>query len=42
MHINTVTLEEALTGFDMPRTLGDWNEKPVKANIGRFGPYIQR
>jgi DNA topoisomerase-1 len=26
----------------MPRTLGDWNEKPVKANIGRFGPYIQR
>jgi DNA topoisomerase-1 len=25
----------------MPRTLGDFEDKPVKANIGRFGPYIQ-
>jgi DNA topoisomerase-1 len=25
----------------MPRILGELEEKPVKANIGRFGPYIQ-
>lgn len=42
LHINTVTLEEAMTSFDMPRILGEWNDKPVKANVGRFGPYVQR
>ena len=25
----------------MPRVLGDFEEKVVKANIGRFGPYVQ-
>jgi DNA topoisomerase-1 len=25
----------------MPRVLGEFEEKPVKANIGRFGPYVQ-
>nr|VFJ65179.1 MAG: DNA topoisomerase I [Candidatus Kentron sp. FW] len=40
--INTITLEEALTLFKLPRELGvtDDNEK-VSANIGRFGPYIR-
>jgi DNA topoisomerase-1 len=42
LHINTVTLEEAMTAFDLPRLLGDWNDKPLKANVGRFGPYVQR
>lgn len=42
MHINTVTLEEALTGFNLPRKLWEWNDKMVKANIWRFGPYVQR
>jgi len=42
LHLETVTLEDAMTGFDMPRILWDWNEKPLKANIWRFGPYIQR
>lgn len=42
MHIETVTLEDAMTGFDMPRILWEWNDKPLKANIWRFWPYIQR
>lgn len=39
--IQTITLEEALELFKLPRTLGEYEEKPVKANIGRFGPYVQ-
>lgn len=39
--LNTITLEEALDLFKLPRTLGEFEEKVVKANIGRFGPYIQ-
>src|SRR5262249_45280399 len=40
--IDTVTLEQALEMFKLPRTVGktaDGDE--IKANIGRFGPYIQ-
>ena len=39
--LETVTLENALELFKMPRTLGELEEQPVKANIGRFGPYVQ-
>jgi len=40
--IETVTLEEALYAFKLPRTVGKTPEGAViKANIGRFGPYIQ-
>lgn len=39
--IETITLEEALDLFKLPRTLGEFEDKEVKANIGRFGPYIQ-
>lgn len=42
LHINTVTLDEAMTAFDLPRVLWEWKEKPVKANVWRFGPYVQR
>nr|VFK79735.1 MAG: DNA topoisomerase-1 [Candidatus Kentron sp. SD] len=40
--INTITLEEALTLFKLPRELGhtDDDEK-VSVNIGRFGPYVR-
>lgn len=41
MRLETVTLEEALELFKLPRILGEMEEKPVKANIGRFGPYVQ-
>jgi len=40
--IETVTLEEALKAFQLPRLVGETLEGlPIKANIGRFGPYIQ-
>lgn len=39
--INSITLEEALELFKLPRTLGEFEEQIVKANVGRFGPYIQ-
>lgn len=40
-NIDSITLEEALDLFKMPRILGELEDKPVKANIGRFGPYVQ-
>ena len=39
--IGSINLEEALELFKMPRTLGEFEELAVKANVGRFGPYIQ-
>ena len=39
--INSITLEEALELFKLPRTLGEYEGLVVKSNIGRYGPYIQ-
>ena len=40
--IDTVTLEQALTAFELPRTVGTTEDgQEIKANVGRFGPYIQ-
>lgn len=40
--IETVTLEQALEMFKLPRLVGTTKDgKEIKANIGRFGPYIQ-
>ncbi len=40
--LETVTLAEALEMFKLPRLVGQTNDgKDIKANIGRFGPYIQ-
>lgn len=40
--IDTVTLEQALKAFTLPRLVGETKDGlPIKANIGRFGPYIQ-
>ncbi|MCQ2351662.1 MAG: type I DNA topoisomerase [Paludibacteraceae bacterium] len=38
--IESVTLEEVLELFKLPRTLGEFEGKPVVAAIGRFGAYI--
>ncbi|MFZ5554899.1 MAG: type I DNA topoisomerase [Bacteroidota bacterium] len=38
--IATISLEEAMELFKLPRTLGEVNEKKVVANVGRFGPYV--
>ena len=40
MSIETITLEEALELFKLPRTLGEYNGKTVTVGAGRFGPYI--
>lgn len=40
--IDTVTLEQALEMFKLPRVVGATEAgEEIKANIGRFGPYIQ-
>ena len=39
--IGTLTLENALDQFKLPRILGDFESLEVKSNNGRFGPYIQ-
>lgn len=39
-NISTITLEEALELFKLPRTVGEFEGDEVVANIGRFGPYI--
>ncbi|HEV7620634.1 MAG TPA: topoisomerase C-terminal repeat-containing protein, partial [Flavisolibacter sp.] len=38
--IETITLEEALELFKLPRNLGTFEDSDVAVNIGRFGPYI--
>lgn len=39
--IETITLEEALDLFSLPRTLGQFEEKDVTVSIGKFGPYVR-
>lgn len=39
--IETITLEEALRLFDLPRSLGEFREKELTVGVGRFGPYIR-
>jgi DNA topoisomerase-1 len=39
--INSISLEEALSLFKLPRLLGEHEGESVKANTGKFGPYVQ-
>jgi DNA topoisomerase-1 len=39
--IATITLEEALDLFKLPRTLGEYEGETVMVGTGRFGPYVQ-
>ena len=39
--IETITLDEALELFKLPRELGEFEGVMLKANSGRFGPYVQ-
>ena len=40
LSMETVTLDEALELFKLPRTLGEFEKKPVSIGAGRFGPYV--
>lgn len=42
LSIATVTLEQALDLFKLPRTVGEADGKAVTVNVGRFGPYVQQ
>lgn len=39
--IETITIEDALELFKLPRSLGMYEEKEMTVAIGRFGPYIK-
>src|SRR5690606_25925048 len=39
--MHTITLEEALPLFDLPRTLGELDGEKVTVAIGRFGPFAK-
>ena len=39
--IGTITLEEALKLFDLPRLVGEYQGQPVTAAFGRFGPFVK-
>ncbi len=39
--IATITLEEALKLFELPRSVGEFEGKDVSVGTGRFGPYIK-
>jgi DNA topoisomerase I len=39
--IETISLEEALKLFELPRDLGEFEDKKVTVGIGRFGPYVK-
>jgi DNA topoisomerase-1 len=39
--LETITLEEALDLFKLPRNIGEFEEKELIVSIGRFGPYIK-
>ncbi len=39
--VSTITLEEALKLFELPRVLGDFEGGEVSVGVGRFGPYVK-
>lgn len=41
MRLETITLEEALELFKLPRNLGEFEGKDMTVGTGRFGPYIR-
>ena len=39
--LQSITLEEAMDLFKLPRLVGQWKNKDIIASIGRFGPYLR-
>ena len=40
MSMETITLEQALELFRLPRMLGEYEGEPITVGTGRFGPYV--
>jgi len=40
-HLETITIDEVLELFKLPRNIGDFEGKSVTVAIGRFGPYVR-
>ena len=41
LQIESVTLDEALSLFELPRSLGEFQGEDLVANNGRYGPYVK-
>ena len=39
--LETITLEEALSLFDLPKVIGEYEGEPLTVANGRFGPYVR-
>ena len=39
--LNTITYEEAMDLFQLPKSLGDYKGETIEVNNGRFGPYVK-
>ena len=39
--IQSITLNEALDLFKLPRVVGEWKNKEIVTSVGRFGPYLR-
>ena len=41
MSIATITLDEALKLFDLPKDLGEFEDKTISVGVGKYGPYVR-
>ena len=39
--LDSITYEEAMDLFQLPKEIGEWEGEPVEVNNGRFGPYVK-
>ena len=39
--LNSITFEEAMDLFKLPKSLGEYQGEEIEANVGRFGPYVR-
>ena len=41
LSMDSITLEEALESFKLPRTLGEFEDSTITVGVGKFGPYVR-
>ena len=39
--LNSITYEEAMQLFELPKSLGIYEDEPIEVNNGRYGPYVK-